>query len=244
MKKLLLLIGLLTLYVALNQCFSQVNEGVITYEAKVNLHRRIPPGQEEMKKMMPEFRVSKEQLFFSSDESLYKPIIEDEVDELDNGGGVNIKIGKPYFEYYLNKAANEVVVQREFMGKNYLINKQLTIAPWKFSDETKTILGYSCKQAFYTAEDTKQTVTAWYTDQLRPFLGPNTYNTLPGAVLALDINNEEQVFVATNIEFKKLKKNDIKIPKGGEPTTDEEFKKMMDEKIKQMGGGHGMVIRN
>ncbi len=243
MKKIMLLAGVITMASAVMQCAAQDVEGVITYEAKLNMHRRIPPEREEMKKMMPEFRVSKEQLFFNEKESIYKPLIEDDSDDLDNGGGMRVQIAKPYFEYYSNKETNEVVSQREFMGKNYLITKPLNIAPWKFANETKTILGFACKQAFYTSEDTHQTVTAWYSEKLRPFLGPNSYNTLPGAVLALDINNEEQVFVATQIDLRPLKKSEMKIPKGGQETTDEEFKKMMDERMKQMGG-HGMIIRN
>ncbi|MEQ9168519.1 MAG: GLPGLI family protein, partial [Fulvivirga sp.] len=87
MKKIVLLIGIITLVLAVSQAFSQGMEGVITYESKTNLHRRLPPEREEMKKMMPQFRTSKEQLFFNATESVYKPVIEDDLDELDNGGG-------------------------------------------------------------------------------------------------------------------------------------------------------------
>lgn len=242
MKKVILLIGALT--ISLNTCFSQVMEGVITYEAKMNLHRRLPPDRQDMKSMMPEFRTSKEQLFFNANETLYKPIIEDDADELADGGGMRIQIARPYFEYYLNTTNNDVISKREFMGKNYLITTPLKIAPWKFSDETKLLLGYMCKQAYYTTEDSKQTTTAWYTSEIRPFMGPNTYNTLPGAILALDINNEEQVFVATQIDIRALKKNEMKIPKGGQEMTDEEFRKMMEESMRQMGGNGMRMIRN
>lgn len=218
-------------------------QGEIIYESKINMHRRLPPGQEEMKKMIPEFNISKEQLVFTANESLYKPIIEDEPEAFD-GGGVSIQLAKPYFEHYLNGDTKQVTSKREFMGKSFLIEDELPIHPWKFTNETKAILGYECKQAYYTTEDTNQTITAWYTSALRPFLGPGTYGSLPGAILALDINNEDQVYVATKIELRELKKNEIKIPKGGEVTTEEGFKKMRDERIKQMGGHGGVVIRN
>ena len=64
MKKLLLLAGILVSLAAANVVFGQTT-GVITYEVKVNLHRRLPPDRADMKAMMPEFRVTKEQLFFN-----------------------------------------------------------------------------------------------------------------------------------------------------------------------------------
>lgn len=241
MKKILLLIGFFVMILALHFSFAQ-QQGVISYEVKINMHRRLPPDRQEMKQMVPEFSTSNELLFFNENASLYKPLIEDEPEEFGNGT-VQIKMQKPYFEFYSNKETQELITKKEFMGKNYLINDVVKVAPWKFSDEKKVIQGYECKQAYYKNEETNQLITAWYTPSIRPFLGPANYGTLPGAILALDINSEEQVFVATKIEFRELKNNELKIPKGGEVTTEEEFKKMRDEKIKQMGG-HGIVIKN
>lgn len=243
MKKLVLLIGILIMLIASHLAFTQPVQGIITYELKVNLHRRLPPDREDMKKMIPEFRSSSEQLFFNETESLYKPLIEDDPDEFDNGGGMKIKMARPYYEFYLNSDDKQVISQKEFMGKNYLITSVLELAPWKFSDESKTIQGYECRQAYYTNEETKQTITAWYTNEIRLFLGPTTYNTLPGTVLAVDINNEEQVFLATKIELRALKKNELKVPKGGEAISQDDFRKMMDEKMKEMGGQR-IIIRN
>lgn len=243
MKKIILLTGIIVMVIAAHLALAQPIQGIITYELKVNLHKRLPPDREDMKKMIPEFRSSSELLFFKGAESLYKPLVEDDPDEFDNGGGMRIKMARPYYEFYLNSDEKQLISKREFMGKNYLITEDLELAPWKFSNETKTIQGYECKQAYYTNEETKQTITAWYTPELRIFLGPATYNTLPGTVLAVDINNEEQIFLATKIELKDLKKNDLKIPKGGEEIGKEEFRKMMDERMKEMGGPR-IMIRN
>ena len=121
--------------------------------------------------------------------------------------------------------------------------------------EIKTIQGYECRQAYYTdsvktmmngaAVTEKREITAWYTDKVRPFLGPERFNTLPGAVLAIDINNGERVLVAKTIEFRELKKNELKMPASGTKTTQEEYRKMVDEQMRQMGGGRGAImIRN
>ncbi|MFN9864573.1 MAG: GLPGLI family protein, partial [Bacteroidota bacterium] len=88
MKRLLLIAGILVSLAAFEVVFGQTTSGVIEFETKINLHRTLPPGREGMKSMIPEFRTNRNQLFFNENESLYKPIIEDEEDEPQGGGVV------------------------------------------------------------------------------------------------------------------------------------------------------------
>lgn len=257
MKRIILLLGILVCIAAFNIVLAQDTEGVITYEVKINLHRRIPKEREAMKAMIPEFRTMKQQLFFKSAESLYKPLIEDEDEEMTSssqGGNVTMRIQQPNTEMYLDQNTGMVTAKQEFMGKDYLIEDSVKLSAWKFGTETKTIQGYECKQAYFTdevpvmrpggEEVEKQEITAWYTDKIRPFLGPDRFNTLPGAVLAVDINNGERVMVARKIELRELKKNELKKPVGGTKTTRADFRKMVDEQMKKMGGHGGIIIRN
>jgi GLPGLI family protein len=246
MKKILLLIGILVSIAAYNVVIAQSTMGIIEYEVKVNLHKTLPPGREEMKAMIPEFKTHKQQLFFNENESLFKPIVEDEEDE-DQGGGVTMRFRQPNVEIYVNQISGRNVSKEEFFGKTYLIEDSLKVKAWKFGTETKTIQGYECQQAYYSDEtdpNKKREITAWYTTKLRAFLGPERFNTLPGGVLAVDINNGERVLVAKKIEFKELKKSDLKEPKGGEKATRAQFTMMRDEQMKKMGASGGMIIRN
>lgn len=234
------------------ECSFGQTTGVITYEIKVNLHRRLPPERADMKGMIPEFRTTKEQLYFNENESLYKPLIEDEDEEM-GGGGMRMVIRQPNNELYLDQTSGKILSKQEFMGKNYLIEDSVKVSPWKFGTEMKTIQGYECRQAYYTDSvqmnmngnpvTEKREITAWFTDKIRPFLGPERFNTLPGAVLAVDINGGERVLVAKTIEMRELKKNELKMPASGTKTTQEEYRKMVEEQMKQMGG-RGMIIRN
>lgn len=251
MKKLILLLGILVSLTAAQVVFGQT--GVITYEIKINMHRRLPPDRADMKAMIPEFRTTKQQLFFNENESLYKPLIEDEEEEI-GGGGMRMVIKQPNNELYLDQAAGKLISKQEFMGKTYLIDDSVKVAPWKFGTEVKTIQGYECRQAYYTDEvqlningnpvTEKREITAWYTDKIRPFLGPDRFNSLPGAVLAVDINGGEQLYLAKIIELRELKKNELKMPTSGTKTTQAEYRKMVEEQMKQMGGRGGMIIRN
>ena len=246
MKKIILLIGIIIMLIAAHLSFGQQLEGVITYEVTVNLHRTIPADRQDMKAMVPEIRTIKQQLFFNASESLYKPLIEDEDEDetVNRGGGMRI-VFRQRMEVYCNASSGKIISLQEFLGKDYLIDDSVRIAPWKFGPETKTIMGYECKQAFYTDEEGKQTITAWYSDRLRPSLGPERTNTLPGAVLAVDVNNGERITIAKKIELRPLKKNELKVPSGGQKTTQAEFRKMVDERMKNgNNGGRVMMYQN
>lgn len=251
MKRIIILIGVaVSLAATVNVLTAQTaTEGVINYEVKINMHRRLPKEREEMKAMIPEFRTEKQQLFFNANESLYKRVEEDSEDEMSPSGGrgMVIRMQAPKSEVYLDNATQTRTLKQEFMGKEYLIQDTLKVSPWKFGTEIKEIQGYECKQAFYTDEtrpDQKMEITAWYTDKIRSFLGPERFQSLPGTILAVDINNGERVLVAKSIEFRPLKKNEMKQTSGGTKTTQAAYRAMVDEQMKKMGGSGGMIIRN
>jgi GLPGLI family protein len=238
MKNILTIICLISIFTT-----AKAQEGIIDYTTKMNNHRRLTGEREAMKNMIPEFTTFKYQLYFNATESLYKPSEEEEDEVVAAGGGVRMRM--PQSETYFNHAASRKVIQRDVMGKSYLIIDSLKITPWKFNRETKTILGYICKQAYYYNETNKQEVIAWYTEKLRPFLGPEGFHTLPGAVLGVDINDGERTIVATKVNLKALKKKDLVEPTKGEKVTEKEFQAMMEEQMKKMGGsGNRMFIRN
>ncbi|WP_192821099.1 GLPGLI family protein [Rufibacter sp. LB8] len=222
-------------------------EGVIVYEAKMNMHRNLPKEREAMKAMIPEFSVSKQALTFNANTSLYKRMVDEEEEAAQMssaGGGVRFSMRTASGELYLQPGESKRVSQRDFNGKKYLIQDSLTVLPWKFGTETKTILGYSCKQATYFDERRKQTVVAWYTEKLRPFLGPESYGSLPGGILEIDVNNGERVIKALQVDLRPLKKNELLEPTKGEKITEQQYQALLTEQMEQMRRNGGTIIRN
>jgi len=247
MKRIVLLLGILVCLTAAHVVLAQVTEGVITYEVKVNMHRNLPADRPEMKNIVPEYRTHQEQLIFNASESLYKPIEQEDEEEGfgDHQGGMRMQIRRPQNEFYVKSGSDLRVALQEFMGKKYLIEDTIKIAPWKFGAETKTILGYECRQAVWNNTERKQVVTAWYTSQLRPSLGPETIHTLPGAVLEINFNDGERIVTAKNLEARQLKKNELKAPASGTKISRPEFQKMVNEQLERMrAGGGNVIIRN
>lgn len=243
MKKILLILGVLTSLLAAHVVMGQTTEGVIHYEVKVNMHRRMPPEDEAMKKVVPEYNVFKDQLTFNTDASLYKPVEDEEEEEFsDEGAGMRMTIRRPKVELYFHQPTLTRVLVQDFMGKKYRIEDTVKITPWKLSSETKVIMGYTCHKASWYNEERQQNIVAWYTNQMRAFLGPEGFNSLPGAVLQIDVSDGERIVTATKIESRKLEKGELKVPSGGVKTTEEEFKKIRDEQMRKMGGSNGRVI--
>src|SRR5258706_5530885 len=100
--------------------FSQAAEGVITYESRINMHRILPPGQEDRKAMIPEFRTVKNQLFFNSDESIYKPLIEEEAEE---SGGGRRPFRQMQAQIYLKQSTGIMLTKQDFRfaSKQFLV---------------------------------------------------------------------------------------------------------------------------
>lgn len=250
MKNFIIFLGVLVMLLIANILLAQT-EMVITYESRTNLWKRIPPERESMKSMIPEFMVQKAELFTNGAESMFKPVADEEVDaEVQGqgpGGSARMRFRGMSTEIYVNYNDQIRLSQQEFNGKRYLVTDTLKVTPWKFGSETKEILGYSCKQAFYTDEERKMEVVAWYTDKLGMFIGPETFGSLPGVILALDVNSGERTIVAQKVENKALAKNDIKAPSGGTPISGSEFRGMVQEEMKKRGatgGGGTFIIRN
>jgi len=128
---------------------------------------------------------------------------------------------------------------------------------WKLGEESKTILGYTCRKAI--AQKTQQSfrvtmdngnmerkevtdtlnIVAWFTDGIALSGGPESYaGQLPGTILEIEVNNGRTHFLAIEFDPKGDMKQ-IKEPKG-KKITPEEFKvereKMMQEMQKNNGG--------
>lgn len=238
MKKLFFLSLCLTVSTLIS---AQNTEGVITYEEKINMHRRIT--DESMKAMIPEFRTSNMMFYFKGEECMYKPDENEEDEETNNAApGVMMRMRRPQGETYRNLATSSQISTREFGGKKYLITDSLKQRAWKIGTETKKIAGYDCTKATFKDTAQKADVIAWFTMDLPLAAGPQTFGALPGMILEVDSNNGELLMVAKKIEFKKLKDKDVAAPTKGEKITQADFRKKMDEWIKANGGRNGRVI--
>jgi len=217
---------------------AQLKEGKVIYERKTNMYKRLPPENENMKAMIPEFNTGKQQLLFAGDESIFSSVPEEEdIREHagEEGGRINIKFNSGNNETYKNYATEKIIELRELGPKKYIIEDSLKKLAWKLSDDTAVLNGYHCKKAV-TKNKQGDNIVAWYTEDIGIPSGPEQFGGLPGLILKLDIGDGWIVFTSLSID-KGAGKQVVKIPSGAKKVTRQEFQKMQEEAFGPSTGG-------
>jgi GLPGLI family protein len=234
--------------------FSQAKEGVITYEQVIKIDtERFPP---EMRSMIPPERKSTMQLLFTEKESIYKAVKneEDINQELTAGEGTQMRIrmkGASDDEMYSNLETGESTQKTEFFGRIFLVQADGNDIEWKMTSDMKMVGKYQCMKATYMRDTIP--VAVWFTPQIPVSLGPGEYKGLPGMILYVDVNDGRQTITATNLDLRPLTEEEvIETPTKGKKISREDFKKVQEEKMKEMqemhggraGSGGTFIIRN
>ena len=225
---------------------AQTKDGVILFETKTDMHRRIPADNQQALAVIPKTRVSKNELLFSSSQTLYRPEEEEPDLTQPEGGGMMIKLKGPGDNiYYQDFSVQKTIEVRELMGNNYVIEQPMDSGKlnWKLVEgETKTILGHLCHKA--TAKTARGfDIEAWYADDIPLSSGPQGIRGLPGLVLMTDMNKSE--FVTTAVEFRNtFKKSELKAPGNGKKVTEAEFAKIVKDAFGDQNGGVRIVTND
>jgi len=245
MKKLFLLLVLF----AITQFTIAQTSGVISYTSttKIELKMDNMPAGIDLSGMLPTSRTETKELIFDKNESVYidgNEVVEDTEISSDDGS-FKMVIMESDIEsiLYSNHKEKKSVSQEDFMGKAFIITKELPKYNWKLTREKIKYLGYECTKATTTNEDGNE-IVAWFAPTIRTQSGPESYGQLPGAILMFSLDEGKKEIKATKVELKKVDK--IEVPKDGIKVNEEEFKKIKEEKMKEMAkeyGGSSISIR-
>ncbi|WP_434036988.1 GLPGLI family protein [Formosa sp. 4Alg 33] len=209
--------------------------------------------QERLKSMYEKTYI----LSFNRSESIYKE--EEKLESPTSGGrgfrGLDMSAGAKY----KNIKTNEVIVDQEFYGKQFLIKDSLPKLVWKMENESKQIGQYTAfkatavKLASQTGlpsfggprrgEDSKENkeednkpkeviVTAWYTPQIPVNQGPGDFWGLPG--LILEVSTDKTTILCSKIVLNPKEKDEIKVPKKGKEVTQAEYDQIVKKKLEEM----------
>ena len=224
------------------------SSGTVVYEEVTKIEIKLEGEMAHLMKDMPKEQRAKKMLYFSPEASLYTATEKD--DKMDEamggggmahamgGGGMTIMMGAPDNKLYVDLKKEEVIEQREFMTRTFLINGEMPSSDWKITGEQKMLLDYPCMEA--TKTDTAGVVTrVWFAPTIPVKCGPGSYCNLPGLVLEVDIEDGKRKMLAKSIDFTMPAKEFFKKPKDGKKVSNEEFDKIVAEKIKEMGGEGG-----
>lgn len=214
--------------------------GKITYQEIAKLQIKLEGDAAQFEDKIPKEHISGKILFFNQDYSLYQTDVrKNEENEIEQQSGfMKIKMvsaggnDKTFCDFKNNKKTE----QKDFMTRIFLVEGELVPVGWKITGNYSTILGYNCQEAVY--QDTLINIKAWFTGSIPVSSGPAGYGGLPGMILQLDMNSGKRVITATRIESLSDSELIIK-PKDGKKVTASEYKKIVDDKMKEMGAEHG-----
>lgn len=104
---------------------------------------------------------------------------------------------------------------------------------FEFTDETKEILGYTCKKA-YIEDESGNLTTYWYSEEIEAPKTETEYfkTSLPGMPLGFEIETPEITMIFTATELNHEVKNEkelfnMEIPEGYKTLNQEELRKML-----------------
>ncbi|WP_299367435.1 GLPGLI family protein [Winogradskyella sp.] len=227
-------------------CFAQKKEVEITYKKTIliDFDRETKPTNnfsknealKLLKKLNLEFKNKTFKLWFNDTISCFKELkrmdLENKTDIisiLNNVGGLTEGV------FFTHKNSKQLIQQKSFDAKKYLIYSNTDSLQWNMTNESKQIDGYTAYKATTIRQRVtrsglnNETITAWYTPEIPTSFGPAGFNNLPGLILQLQIGKLS--LYASKIEFNK----EIDIfslePKKGKKISKEDFIKLELEQI-------------
>lgn len=246
MKKSLPLILVLALIQFANA--QENNSGSVKYEQVVKLEIKLEGDAAQFADMLPKERKSNKVLYFNSAFALYEngeKAEEQDMSMHSGGGNVMIRMEEPENKVFTDLEKKKQIEQREFMTRVFLIEGDLD-QQWKLTGKQKMILDFPCQEAIFEKDNSK--VVAWFTPVIPVSSGPANYAGLPGLILSVDRDGGKNTTTATSVDFSTVSKEKLEKPGKGKKVSREEFDRIVEEKMKEMGaeggqGGTHMMIK-
>jgi GLPGLI family protein len=203
---------------------TQITSGKIIFERKTNLFKKFTEPQTQ--KWIGEknkWKYEDFELYFNDSVSLFIPSEVTENDKLSWTTNKNT--------VYQNLNQRTRLSMLTVFGEVFTIQDSLRIRTWKITENRRTIAKFGCRQAIWEVNDSTR-IYAWYSEDIIPTVGPESYNGLPGAILGLAAEDGRVVYFAKSVEVMKPNFEKL-IPKINlkNATTDEELRKKMIDKF-------------
>jgi len=217
---------------------ASAQQGIVLYDETVKIQIELPPEMKHMEKEFPTSNSFSRVLYFDGAVSLMKTTPQEKEDEQieAESGGMRIRMvaRNADAEIYTDYDAATRIEQRDFLGRTFLVTGPLPELTWRLTDERAEFLGYACQKAVSTRDSIED--EAWFTTEIPVQAGPGPYGGLPGLILALHEDDGRRSFVAKEVMLDSVPDGLLQAPSKGREMSREEFDKMVEEKLKEMGG--------
>jgi len=190
--------------------YSQITAGKITFERKTNLLKRFKdPNTARWLGDKNKVKIDMFELYFSDTISVFLPVETGFKDDMSWATNKNT--------IYQNSKINSRLSILNVWGENIYIQDSLVKRTWKITDSKRTIGKYECRKAIWAANDSTR-IYAWFSEDIIPSVGPETFTGLPGAILGLATEDGGVIYFAKSVEIIKPDFEKV-IPKTGKTKT-------------------------
>jgi GLPGLI family protein len=171
---------------------AQVLYGKITYERKTNLFKKFKDDnikdwlQEEDKNKIDVF-----ELYFNDSVSVFKP----QDSDLKERNSWATRKNTVYDNFKTNKQLS----LKNVWGDQFMVEDSIPQRKWKITGSKRNIAGYDCRKAIFYINDSTP-IYAWYTNEIVPSVGPESFSNLPGAILGLATEDGGVIYFAKSVE--------------------------------------------
>jgi GLPGLI family protein len=207
-----------------------VTAGKIEFERKTNQHALMVgdgPWVEMAKKNSPKFVTFYYDLYFKDGKSLYK-----------TGREPDTKQNKFFLDpeniVATNLDSGTAVTQKSVASEIFLVSDSLRKIDWKIASEIRKIAGFDCRKAVGRVMDSI-VVIAFYTDEIIPAGGPESFTGLPGMILGLAIPRMHTTWYATKLQLLEITDKDLAMPKKGKKYSGPAFRADVKNLLKNWG---------
>ena len=171
----------------------QITHGVILFERKTNLLKKYDSPESQRWLRGEKVKIDRFNLHFSPEKSIFLPLESAVPSKIDWATSKNTVVQD--FE------KEERICVYTLFGESKVVKDNIVERNWKITERKRNIAGYSCRRAIWNKNDSTR-IYAWYTDQLIPSTGPETFNGLPGTILGLATEDGGVVYFAKLVQEK------------------------------------------
>ena len=214
---------------AIAQTVKPIESGKIEFEHKQNMYKilNVLYGNsdieyyknyvEEYKSKNPQFITTQFSLTFNTQKAFYQPMPSQ---ALATGFVSTCAFTNIVISDLVSRISQS---QKNILATDFVITDSLPKIKWRITNETREIAGFNCRRANALILDSVY-VVAFYTDEIVPKAGPESFTGLPGMILGVALPNEQISWFANKytpitdnsfkdlptLKGKKITKTDLK----------------------------------
>jgi GLPGLI family protein len=212
---------------------AQIHSAKITYERKTNLYKKLK-GNDVKRWLKEEDKIKIEyfELYFNDTTSLFKPQ-ESELRET-----MEWATSKNTVYQNFNNGTRYMI--KTIWGEELHLTDSLFKRTWKITESTRKIAGYNCRKALWQPNDSTR-IYAWFSYDLVPSTGPESFYGLPGTILGLATEDGGVIYFAKKVEVLNPPAATFILPKKKKKYTVPELKEEMTKRYGKEKWFKGML---